>query len=957
MKKLLCVLLALMLMVAFAVTAAAEEPELNAHAYEMTYYEGGYGAMPNRYQCSVRLGDGGYGEWFDISFGDPIVAQWPTEVGTHTVNFRKTTTIEGAGETEYTFDVSMDIIVLPLPETSGQCGENMFWSFDTKTDTLTISGEGDMYNIAESNEAFWNEQYGYEPGWWYLPVRHVVVEEGVERLSNYAFFQNWNTYYTIHETISLPTTLKEIPEEGFLTSTAMTSLTIPEGITSLTGWPFGSPGNSFTALTELHLPSSLKKIDPVTVILAGLDNRTAQPTLTTIYFDGTEEQWAQIELVTSPVFQSLFGDDYAYFYENWVVPGTERFKNLEVICKPASEPTPEIPYDITIDSPITMSQLYGYLIDYAGEQKIVYPDWTLNGYLDATIAGQSYTGITTDEFMMLIYDVYCDIANLEWYEVHEQMEAPWVVGEANQCYMLLRSLNWGDLRFDCEVVITETDIVSVTASPVTYYAYEGYGSVEFIATYKDGTTEALPYGIPVNYPDGMPSEPGTYKVKVLIGCTIEVELDVTVLPTPTTGQLGQDITWNYDGETETLTLSGTGVTYEEVDGQWVDLLMELAPKHIVVEEGIEGLSVGIFHYGMSVETLTLPTTLKAIPDALIGWNGLPNEVLDGYIIRTMSSIVIPEGITSLTSSAFYCCMGIREYYLPSTLEEIDLDTLCYVAVSRAAVGLEPLETVIYFAGTEAQWAEVKHVTGSRLYPTGLTDAELEELFATFTVVCAPEKEEIVVENGTATVPDSLVTVPEEGDTVIDVTDAPAQSVVIGNTTVDKLLNAETSLQVKLPDATVSFDKDALTAIGNQSETVTLVAKEVEDTLLNEAQKEALKEKEVAVILTLEAFAGETKITDFGTGKVTVSVPFTPAEGKTGQDYYVAYVADDGTVTPMDTTFADGMLTFQTNHFSNYVVLEEVVVEEDNPNTGDGIAWVVLMLMGTACLIPVTKRYI
>jgi hypothetical protein len=29
--------------------------------------------------------------------------------------------------------------------------------------------------------------------------------------------------------------------------------------------------------------------------------------------------------------------------------------------------------------------------------------------------------------------------------------------------------------------------------------------------------------------------------------------------------------------------------------------------------------------------------------------------------------------------------------------------------------------------------------------------------------------------------------------------------------------------------------------------------------------------------------------------------------------------------------------------------------EDNPDTGDGIAWMVLMLMGTACLIPVTKR--
>lgn len=951
MKKLLCVLLALMLMVAFAVTATAEEPELYAYAYEMTYYEGGYGAMPNRYQCNVKLADGGYGEWFDISFGDPDVAQWPTKVGTHTVNFRKTTTIEGAGETEYTFDVSMNITVLPLPETFGQCGENMFWSFDTKTDTLTISGKGDMYNIAESNEAFWNEQYGYEPGWWYLPVRHVVVEEGVERLSNYAFFQNWNTYYTIHETISLPTTLKAIPEEGFLTSTAMTSLTIPEGITSLTGWPFGSPGNSFTSLTELCLPSTIRQLDPVTVILAGLNNRTAQPTLNTICFAGTEEQWAQVELVESSLFREHFGADYESFRENWIVPAQEMFRNLNVTFAPA----PECPFDITIDSPITLNQLYATLLKHNGVEQLVYLDWSYSGLVDATVNGEVFTGITTAELAMHIGDTYRDIMSVEWMEGSDQIATPWIVGEPNDCQMVLRVLNQEDVIIPCQVIITETNIASVSASSVTYYAYEGWKTPSFTVTYTDGTTGALPEGVQLNYLDGMPSEPGTYTVKIQLGYILETEVEVTVLPTPTTGKLGEDITWTYDRDKQTLTLSGTGATYEALPEEWVALLMYHGPKYILVEEGIEQLTPGIFHYGIGVEQLTLPTTLKAIPDALIGWNGLPGDMIDGYIIRTMSSIVIPEGITSLTTSAFYCCMGISDYYLPSTLTEIDLDTLCYVAVSRAGAGLEPLNTTIHFAGTEEQWAAVKHVTGSRRYPTELTDEELEELFATFTVVCAPEKEEIVVENGTATVPDSLVTVPEEGDTVIDVTDAPAQSVVIGNTTVDKLLNAESSLQVKLPDATVSFDKDALTAIGNRSETVTLVAKEVEDTTLTQEQKEALKEKEVAVILTLEAYAGATKITSFGTGKVTVSVPFTPAEGKTGQDYYVAYVAADGTVTPMDTTFADGMLTFRTNHFSNYVVLEEVVVEEDNPNTGDGIAWVVLMLMGTACLIPVTKR--
>lgn len=567
MKRLMSILLAVVMIMALAVPAMATgetestEPELYANAYDMTYYVGGYGAVPNRYQCQIRSEDGGWSEWFDISYGDPIVESWPTEAGTYTVTFEKTTAIEGAGDKEYTFNVSMNITVLELPATSGKCGDNMNWSFDTTTDTLTISGTGDMYTIADTTDAYWNEEYGYEPGWWKLPVKHIVVKEGVENLSNFAFFQNWNSYYKIHESISLPTTLKAIPELGFLASTAMTSLTIPEGITSITGWPFGSPGNSFTALTDLYLPSTLTEFDYITLYISGLDNRSATQTLKAIHFAGTEEQWNAISRVSSDIMKEIFGENCAE------------------------------------------------------------------------------------------------------------------------------------------------------------------------------TTEGA----------------------------------------------------------------------------------------------------------------------KAIIESL--------------------------------------------------------------------------------------------------------------------VVFEPKEEEVTVENGTATVPDSSVEITEGKDVVIDVTDTEEKvsSVVIGSETVDKIADAEASVEIKLPDATVSFDATAIGSIGTQAgETaVTIVAKEVEDTTLTTEQKAALEEKEVCAILNLEAFAGETKITEFGGGKVKVSVPFELPEGKTGTDYYVAYVADDGTITAMPTTCADGVLSFETTHFSNYVVLENVTVtpqptpDPSNPQTGDNshlMLFVVLMVVSAAGLtVCLTKR--
>ena len=59
MKKLLSILLAVAVILAFAVpVVAAEEVDLTeiyfgSHCNDMTYYEGGYGTIPSRYQCDL----------------------------------------------------------------------------------------------------------------------------------------------------------------------------------------------------------------------------------------------------------------------------------------------------------------------------------------------------------------------------------------------------------------------------------------------------------------------------------------------------------------------------------------------------------------------------------------------------------------------------------------------------------------------------------------------------------------------------------------------------------------------------------------------------------------------------------------------------------------------------------------------------------------------------------------
>ena len=120
--------------------------------------------------------------------------------------------------------------------------------------------------------------------------------------------------------------------------------------------------------------------------------------------------------------------------------------------------------------------------------------------------------------------------------------------------------------------------------------------------------------------------------------------------------------------------------------------------------------------------------------------------------------------------------------------------------------------------------------------------------------------------------------------------------------------------------------------------------------------EALKEKEVLICLNLEAYAGQSKVSDFGGGKVTVSVPFEVPAEKKGSDFCVAYIDDNGKMTAMPTTYKDGILVFETTHFSSYIVLEKIHLN-DNPPTGDnGIAMALaLMTVSAAAVILLGKK--
>lgn len=126
------------------------------------------------------------------------------------------------------------------------------------------------------------------------------------------------------------------------------------------------------------------------------------------------------------------------------------------------------------------------------------------------------------------------------------------------------------------------------------------------------------------------------------------------------------------------------------------------------------------------------------------------------------------------------------------------------------------------------------------------------------------------------------------------------------------------MTVKLPGASVSFDKKALSAIAAQSEgeRVSLEVSIGDRNSLNTAQTNAVaKAKELSVI-EVSLSSGNQKISDFNGGSVMIDVPFAWSMKGLLCAYYID---DSGNKSAIDVTYKNGVATLVLKHFSTYVI--------------------------------------
>ena len=131
---------------------------------------------------------------------------------------------------------------------TGTCGDDAFWSLDTDTGVLTVSGTGAMADYAAKGQPYYIHR---------ASITSVVIEEGITNVGAYAF----DRFGTGLTSVTIPSSVKTIKNDAF-DFNSLTEVIIPEGVERIEEYAFAA-----NKLTKVVLPNSISFIAPGAFLL------------------------------------------------------------------------------------------------------------------------------------------------------------------------------------------------------------------------------------------------------------------------------------------------------------------------------------------------------------------------------------------------------------------------------------------------------------------------------------------------------------------------------------------------------------------------------------------------------------------------------------------------------------------------------------------------------------------
>ena len=218
---------------------------------------------------------------------------------------------EQSAELEADAEPDSNGIALYNSATSGSCGDNVAWSYDANSCTLTISGSGDMEDYDATydrdDETYYNPTYP-----WPSSVAKLVVKDGVTRLGSFAFYK-----CTSLVEVSLPESIGAFGSYCFAECSQLISLTIPSKVTVI---PQGFCSGC-KKITAINIPSGVTRINKNAFLTTGITTLTIPTSVVYIgteigninhvTYEGSKTQWEKIEFGSYNNFEPTSRNTYA----------------------------------------------------------------------------------------------------------------------------------------------------------------------------------------------------------------------------------------------------------------------------------------------------------------------------------------------------------------------------------------------------------------------------------------------------------------------------------------------------------------------------------------------------------------------------------------------------------------------------------------------------------------------
>lgn len=150
--------------------------------------------------------------------------------------------------------ISLLLSTNALAASSGSCGEDCTFSFNSTTGELKITGTGAMTDYAAYTDAPWLNLRNQ--------IKTITISEGITKVGNWSF-----TAYGVLTTVNLPESLKTIGTAAFKQTGKLKNVEIPSGVENINSQAFYASG-----LTTIALPDDLNTLGSWSLAQTALTN-------------------------------------------------------------------------------------------------------------------------------------------------------------------------------------------------------------------------------------------------------------------------------------------------------------------------------------------------------------------------------------------------------------------------------------------------------------------------------------------------------------------------------------------------------------------------------------------------------------------------------------------------------------------------------------------------------------